>query len=343
MDAGPNSEAFMSNLGYSLHQVYASRISGLTGITFLRSVARSLNGIIDMGGYDAIVSEWQCALAVTSVMDKRMKKGLKPIPWLFEDRSPPANSSLLGRLQWLLYDRAWNRAAHKANAIEVLVPGLEKFVRSRYGQLPRMVHCPSGVDCDRFGPSETELDNTIRIVYHGTLDQERGLERIVDLGKALSKIGIAARIRVFGAGPESIKFDQWDEEYDWIEFLGNVQYDDVPSLLSENDFGILPLPDRLPWRVGSPLKIMEYSASGLCVLATDVDGTIPFRDQPWLVCASNNDPLNEWVEYIESTMRKRSDFPSLRKSARVYAENHLTWDKSVEELDRELRRISGIL
>jgi len=340
IDSGDEGKNFMRERGFITHTISKSKFPGLGDLTFNRAIIKRLPVLLESGNFDAILVEWAGALGVRRALKRFAKAGGTPPPFLFEDRSPPADPSLVGRMQWLHYDLSWRIAARDADSIEVLVPGLETFVRSRFGDLPPMVHCPSGVEVERFKATESELGNPIRLVYHGRLDRNRGLSRIVELGRRLVENGLEVRVRIFGRGPQSNYFEKEASRYDWLEFLGEVEFHEVAGLVAENDFGILPLPDELPWRVGSPLKLMEYSASGLCVLGTDVDGCIPYADLPWVHLSPSSDPVPDWISRIHDVVRERMRFPELRKFARQGAESKLTWDCAVEDLHQELVRMA---
>ena len=336
-----DSVSFLKNLGFGNHLVKKSKLPGMGGISFNLAIRKNLPAILNENRYDAILVEWHGSLGAIGSKDRMKKLGKTTPPFLFEDRSPPARDSLLGKLQWIIYDLSWKRAAPKADAIEVLVPGLESFVRKRFGDLPPMVHCPSGVDVDRFVPKFQPLDSKIKIVYHGSLDSNRGLSRIKTLGTELIRSGKGVEITVFGKGPLENNFARLSRNIEWFNFLGEVDYDKVPAILSEHNFGILPLPDKLPWRVGSPLKLMEYASSGLPVLTTDVDGCLPYSTKDWACLASKANPIEEWLHYISKLLHSPEQYGKVARQARIDAENEMTWDSAVEELDKELKRISG--
>ena len=335
-----DSKKFLENLGFGNYLVNKTKIPGLGGFSFNRSVSKELPRILQSKRYDAILVEWHGSLGAIKAIKSLKKKGFDPPPFLFEDRSPPAKETILGKLQWIHYDLSWKKSHSLASAIEVLVPGLESFVRERFGDLPPMVHCPSGVEVDRFVPKFMPLKSKVKIVHHGSLDSNRGLDRIECFGKRLIDSGIDVEITIFGKGPLKKEFKKLSESLPWLNFLGEVEYSDVPELIAMNHFGILPLPDRLPWRVGSPLKLMEYASSGLPVLTTDVDGCLPFSGKNWACTADKSDPFREWHQYVQEFLEKPDAFEIAARQARKDAENHLTWDNAVVELDSELRRIS---
>jgi glycosyltransferase involved in cell wall biosynthesis len=52
--------------------------------------------------------------------------------------------------------------------------------------------------------------------------------------------------------------------------LPPVPHSEVPGLLAQAHIGVLPFPDEEKFRVSSPIKLFEYMASGLVILATRI-------------------------------------------------------------------------
>lgn len=258
---------------------------------------------------------------------------LKRCKVIVEDRSPPVGRSLISRMQWLFYDYSWRKVAGQVDMANVLVPSLEDFIRKRHNvpsELP-FIHTPSGVDVNNFRPSEKfePLSGTVKIVYHGALDEGRGLERIPQLLECLESKGVSARATIIGDGPLSGKFQSLADSGQSIVFLGKLSADELPRAVSNHDYGILPLPDALEWNVGSPLKIMEFASSGLVCLTTDVQGTKPFHGQDWIRRANRYDPIAEWVSIIEEDSNNKEGFLPKRGKARKFALEGMTWDSAL--------------
>ena len=83
---------------------------------------------------------------------------------------------------------------------------------------------------------------------------------------------------------------------------------------------------------------MEYAASGLCVLATDVDGSIPLEKFDWFFVSPSESPVNQWIESIYRI--KESDL-DLKKQVRLELEKELSWKNASRELYTELVKISS--
>ena len=333
----PAGKSILEEFGFGQIPLRKSKIPGTFFLSLNKQISSILQTKIDLEEYDAIMSEWQTSSGVMSACKKIRKIGKRFPPWIFEDRSPPALTSVLSHFQWIQYRFSWKYAANYADSVEVLVPGLEKFVRKKYGFDKGIIHCPSGVDLDRFFPSVPKEDNKrMSILHHGSLNEGRGLKRIVQLGLDLQSSERDVEVTVFGAGPLAGFFEEAARKYEWLNFLGEIPFEKVPSEIRRHDIGILPLPKKLPWDVGSPLKAMEYAASGLSVFATDVDGSIPLMSYDWFFCAPSDDPIEFWLKSFDDVSVNREKL-SLR--AREDSENDLSWDNATKELVREFERI----
>ncbi len=336
---GESGQSILEEFNFGHIPLNYYNIPGTYFISVNRNISKLLMNQIELDVYDAVICEWQTSLGLNSAFRKLKKKGKSTPPWIFEDRSPPAKSSFLSLLQGIQYQMSWKIAANSADSVEVLVPGLERYIRQKFDFKKRMIHCPSGADLSRFTPNKsTSLHLPLRLLHHGSLDKGRGLKRIIDLGIELENRKIQFQITLFGSGPMSGYFQDQSEKYDWFRFLGKIPFDSVPDEINRHDIGLLPLPKRLPWDVGSPLKAMEYAASGLCVLATDVDGSIPLEKFDWFFVSPSESPVNQWIESIYRI--KESDL-DLKKQARLDAEKELSWKNASRELYTELVKISS--
>jgi glycosyltransferase involved in cell wall biosynthesis len=272
---------------------------------------------------------------------KKSNPGLENCKLVIEDRSPPVGSGMKTRLQWRFYDYSWKMAIRHVDAVNVLVPSLEEFVRNRF-RIKRDVeffHTPSGVDIDMFRPldSFSSFNEGARLVYHGALDPGRGLHRIPSLIEKLESKGVRCKATIIGDGGLSTEFRKISDQNRQIDFLGRIPSNELPGVVANHDYGILPLPDSLEWTLGSPLKSMEFASSGLASLTTDVKGTEPFEGQNWITRADKDDPLEEWVESILNDIDFTYEFNQKRIMARQFALDNMTWESAMESLVKQIK------
>ena len=311
-----------------------SRLPFLSTLIQNRRIYKKILEISKVGFPDNIMVDWRCFPAYFRASRKIRKSD--PSRLIFEDRSPPSGSSIKSKLQWRLYDWCWDRASKNADFANVLVPELERFVKERFPNLGDLefIITPSGVDTDRFCPAENydSHHELVRIVYHGALDKGRGLSRILQLKSELSNAGIKCKITIVGDGELSPFFRNISKNDDEFEFLGRLESSELPKVVAESDYGILPLPDALEWRVGSPLKVMEFAASGLKCLTTDVKGTLPFSEESWICRADRFSPIEEWKELVISDFSDPERVNGEKAEARKYAEEKMTWEAALSDL-----------
>lgn len=179
-------------------------------------------------------------------------------PLLWDDSVRAISTRVIYRPTDLYPDRlkAKMQARIAASADGVVATSGE--VLRAMGQLdvPGMV-LPNGVDAERFAGD----DGTARpatAVYVGALDGRFDWAQVVAWGRAHPEVGFVI------AGPSAAPPADLPGN---VEVLGPVAYDALPALLQGARVGLLPLSGD-PLNAGrSPMKLYEYLAAGLAVVA----------------------------------------------------------------------------
>jgi teichuronic acid biosynthesis glycosyltransferase TuaH len=126
---------------------------------------------------------------------------------------------------------------------------------------PRTV-IPNGVEYGRFRSSSLDGSRS-GAVYVGALDQRFSWDVVARMAKAHPRLLISL------VGPASVVPAELPSN---IELFGPMDYKDVPQYLSKFSVGLLPL-SAAPVNAGrSPMKLFEYLAAGLYVVATGLPG-----------------------------------------------------------------------
>lgn len=130
-------------------------------------------------------------------------------------------------------------------------------------RLPSLV-LENGADAARFAPpANGDLPRSARCVYVGALDDRFDWERIHTWAQARPDVEFVI------AGPGARPGRPAPSN---VEIAGPVPYADVPALLHTARVGLLPLSDN-PLNAGrSPMKLYEYLAAGLTVVARETPG-----------------------------------------------------------------------
>ena len=305
-----------------------SKIFG-EGIQFNRILSKELPNIISKSMPDIALVEWRGTLGFIKA-NKKIR-----IPWILEDRSPPTHDSIKGRLQWLHYNRSWKKGIKRCDGWSVITESLSNFVKQRFKieSSPNAIW-PSGVDVERF---LTSTRGTQRIVYHGRLDKERDIISIIEAVECLISSYPKIEVIIFGQGNDFSRLHSLSKKHSWFTLLGPQSSDNVPSLLQSSSIGVIPLPNRIEWALSSPLKLFEYVASGLDVVATNIPAHQNFSQFPWMHTYDSEDRIQGLVEALKQIIDSEStSSPELTKRD---AQELFTWESATLPLHNALLEV----
>ncbi len=124
----------------------------------------------------------------------------------------------------------------------------------------------NGVDLDRFKPAADgscpPLPAGPRVVYTGALDARFGLDALLAAARACPGAAFVL------AGPPGAELRAAVAGLSNVHLLGPLPYASMPALLAQCQVALLPLSAQ-PANAGrSPMKLYEYAASGLSVVAS---------------------------------------------------------------------------
>jgi glycosyltransferase involved in cell wall biosynthesis len=133
---------------------------------------------------------------------------------------------------------------------------------------------PNGVNIDRFKPARTGKTKTI--VFTGVMYYHRGLDFLIEHAPKIIERNEDTKFRLIGAGPELDKLQKLVNARkldQYFEFTGWVGWNKIPEMLSDASIGIGPLKHTKVTYQAMPIKVLEYMASGLPIIA--LEDTLP--------------------------------------------------------------------
>lgn len=240
--------------------------------------------------------------------------------------------------RWYFNSAHWmaNRFADGQTAI---TPEMAEAVRIPPPQLWGV--WPSGVDLDMFEPARAARrwavkPNPVRLIYVGSLHHERNLMTLSAAVTRAREEGLNLHLTLVGDGSERSKLECCAIEHaSAVRVLPPVPHAQVPELLAGADVGVLPFPDELKFRVSSPIKLFEYLAAGLPVLATH----LPFMhailgDHACVFWARGSDEA-ALLEALREIAAAQDRLPELgRQTAGIAVE--WTWQRAALKLNQAL-------
>ena len=183
--------------------------------------------------------------------------------------------------------------------------------------------------------SSLESRDLINIVYMGSLFSFCGLEYVL---KELSRIdqgGNHFKFTIAGSG-EALRslLDLCSVlQLKNVEFLGTVDYNDLPDLFSSADFLINPLLELKVTNYALPHKVLQYLASGKPVISTKLDGLYSLLGDRNLV---------KWVEHpseiIDSILKFRyQDFNPEKNIG--FIQTHFSPEVTLDALEKTIYQV----
>jgi glycosyltransferase involved in cell wall biosynthesis len=203
-------------------------------------------------------------------------------------------------------------------------------------------HVPVGVDLEKFNPSISgervrrlyNISNPL-ILYLGQLHGGQYVELFIQSAKIILDKGIKVDFMIVGDGARAAELRQKAKDLKLdtkIIFTGAVDSEEVPEYIASCDVAVACFEDNEVTRCKSPLKIVEYLASGKPVVASRV-GEVErmIGDAGMLVEAGKAEPL---ADAIIALLFSRELSINLGIKARQRAEKIYNWKASTETLLR---------
>ena len=256
-----------------------------------------------------------------------------PAKWFIIDRGPPADSGILGKLQWRYWMKSWRIAGDSASGGMVVSDEHEKIVRPHSGQKIPICSLSGGVKKSNItSQRRIRSDETLNLVYVGRIDRNRGVRNLISILDWAEKIGIVMNMHIAGEGDESDSLRSDSR----IIHHGFLNSEDIHRLLSECDVGLLPMPPGPVWSTSSPLKLAEYAAAGLAVVGVDHPGHFLPGSREWIDLG----PVHDWWSKGISRFSELSpeEWNSVQNSA-TNAAMELTFERLAERLEEFIESV----
>ena len=233
-----------------------------------------------------------------------------------------------------------HRQVAAARATVCVSDPVADWVRRRTADLPdandvvgRIHTVPNGVSVRRIQPQPEDPDRVV-VTFVGTLKPWHG---VADLITAAALARQSWSLRIIGDGPEmdSLRAQAGRLGVE-ADFRGAVAPQDIPIHLAGSAIGVAPYPDLGggEQQYFSPMKVLEYLAAGLAVVASDV-GQIPqlLEDGSGrhgvLVAPSDPTALAAALDDLATCPGRRV---RMGRSGRLLAEQRHSWRRTVARI-----------
>lgn len=200
---------------------------------------------------------------------------------------------------------------------------------------------PSGVKLEEFAgvlqarkwPKRGE---PIELLYVGCMHHERNLLTLARAVTQANAKGHLFTLTIVGDGNARQELEAYArEEGRHVRIIPPVPHKEIPQWLVKAHVGVLPFPDEEKFRVSSPIKLFEYLAAGLPILATDIAcHTDVIAKHPIAFWAKSSD-VEGLLEALLMLYENSERLPEMGEMASRVARDW-TWESSANKLREAL-------
>ncbi|MBI3231786.1 MAG: glycosyltransferase family 4 protein [Candidatus Doudnabacteria bacterium] len=223
--------------------------------------------------------------------------------------------------------RAWiKKAVSKFGSILVVSESSKKYLEKRITNKDIFV-VRTGVNLRKFGQKKQRRTGK-KIVFVGNGLKYQGVHLLIEASRILDNEDVGHKVVIIGDYSKKISGAQKN-----IEVLGPLSNKNAVKTMLGCDIGVAPYIEAENEPFGfSPVKVLEYMAAGLAVVATDTEWNMEIiRPGANGLLFKSND-AQDLADKLKTLLNSKKLMKSIQNNNSSEAKNSCNWDKISEHI-----------
>lgn len=182
--------------------------------------------------------------------------------------------------------------------------------------------------------AEKSDDYYFSIIHLGLIDKQHGVDILVRALPGVLTVFPQVKCFIVGDGRELTHIKELARElavFDACIFTGQLPCHEARNYLKKANLGIIPRRDNLPNRIVTTLKLLEYWASGTCVVASELEAIAEIGSGNSDITYFEAGSAAALAEQINKLLSSPEQLEVLRQNG-LMASRQYSWDQLVPKI-----------
>lgn len=239
-------------------------------------------------------------------------------------------------------------STHLVDNLLAVTPGTKNIFISETGIDPNKIFVVgNGTDVELFKPINKKkakeaigLNSNLLVVgFIGYLAKWQGVENLLKCVPIVIKEIPSTCFLIVGEGPELQRLKKKAKQLDItnnVIFTDEISYEQVHIYVNSFDIGVAPFITDRNQKIGlSPLKVRDYAACGIPIIASRVKG-MELIQKYGIGILVGPENYQAWAEAILALLKNPQKRKEMGRKARTFAEHNFSWKIIAEAIIKEV-------
>ena len=184
---------------------------------------------------------------------------------------------------------------------------------------------------------EPRRNTTPKVTYIGGLTEERGVFQMIRLANQFSNVNFCFCGNF--SNPKDEKKAKSMQEHNNIEFRGFVSREEIKNVLENSTVGLVLLKKNERYKDSLPIKMFEYMAASLPVIATNFKLWESILNESNAGITVNPDDFDKLKEALSSILKDEKTARKMGENGREFVIKKYNWSNEEKKLNKLYKKI----